>query len=88
MKKIITEEKKYLETFEADDATFKKMTKTDRISFVKACNESLKRKSKQIGLRINEQDLAMLRSDASRQGIPYQTLIGSILHKYTTGQLS
>jgi len=88
MKKITKEEKDYLETFEAADVTFNRMTETDRISFVNACNEALKRKTKQIGLRINEQDLAMLRADASRQGIPYQTLIGSILHKYTTSQLN
>jgi predicted DNA binding CopG/RHH family protein len=46
----------------------------------------LKRKTKQIGLRISEQDLAALRADAERKGIPYQTLINSILHRYVTGE--
>ncbi len=32
-------------------------------------------------------DLAALKAEALAQGVPYQTLIGSLLHKYVTGQL-
>jgi predicted DNA binding CopG/RHH family protein len=34
-----------------------------------------------ITLRISRQDLTRLKAKAMREGMPYQTLIGSILHK-------
>lgn len=45
------------------------------------------RKSKSISLRISAYDLDKLKEKAERIGIPYQTLINSILHKYVTNQL-
>ncbi len=41
----------------------------------------------QISLRLDVSDLIEARSEADRLGIPYQTLIGSIVHRYLTGQL-
>lgn len=40
-----------------------------------------------ISLRINTQDLIEIKTEAERLGIPYQTLMGSILHRYITGEL-
>jgi predicted DNA binding CopG/RHH family protein len=45
------------------------------------------RKTKNINIRINELDLANLRKSAEEEGIPYQTLISSVLHKYLAGRL-
>ena len=45
-------------------------------------------KRKPVNLRILESDLAKLKSQALQQGIPYQTLIGSILHRYLNGDLT
>lgn len=45
------------------------------------------RKSRAISLRLSEQDLEMTKLRASREGVPYQTLISSIIHKYVTDQL-
>ena len=45
------------------------------------------RKTKNINIRINELDLAHLRKNADEEGIPYQTLISSVLHKYLAGRL-
>lgn len=42
---------------------------------------------KAITLRIKENDLEKIKYEAEKEGIPYQTLITSILHKYTTHQL-
>lgn len=39
-------------------------------------------KKKVITLRLNENDLEEIRSIAESEGIPYQTFISSILHKY------
>ncbi len=40
-----------------------------------------------ISLRLDGSDLASLKEEAERMGIPYQTLLSSILHQYITGQL-
>ena len=45
------------------------------------------RKTKNINIRISEQDLENLRRSAEQEGIPYQTLISSVLHKYLSGRL-
>jgi predicted DNA binding CopG/RHH family protein len=45
------------------------------------------RKDKRVNIRISEKDLVGLQKRALQEGLPYQTLISSILHKYVTGQL-
>jgi len=45
------------------------------------------KKNKAISLRIAEYDLEKLKEKAENDGIPYQTLITTVLHKYITNQL-
>ena len=45
------------------------------------------RKDKRVNIRISEKDLVKLQRRALKEGLPYQTLISSILHKFITGQL-
>jgi len=45
------------------------------------------RKSRNINIRISEPTLAELKKLAEREGLPYQTLVSSILHKYVTNRL-
>jgi predicted DNA binding CopG/RHH family protein len=45
------------------------------------------RKDKRINIRIPELDLVLLQQRALDEGLPYQTLISSILHKYVSGRL-
>ena len=45
------------------------------------------KKNKSISLRISNYDLEKLKEKANNEGVPYQTLINSILHKYITNQL-
>ncbi|MCG2712879.1 MAG: antitoxin [Candidatus Omnitrophica bacterium] len=52
------------------------------IKIIKKANEK-----KNISLRVNTQDLNLLRVRAEKEGIPYQTFISSILHKFVTEQL-
>lgn len=44
-------------------------------------------KNRHISIRLSEKDLARIRARASELGIPYQTLIGSILHQYAEGKV-
>ena len=40
-----------------------------------------------ISIRVDGSDLASIKTEADRLGIPYQTFIGSILHRYAKGEL-
>lgn len=45
------------------------------------------RKNKRVNIRISEKDLNALQTRALEEGIPYQTLMSSVLHKYVNGKL-
>jgi predicted DNA binding CopG/RHH family protein len=45
-------------------------------------------KRKPINLRLLEDDLERIKAEAIKEGIPYQTLISSIIHRYVSGNLA
>jgi predicted DNA binding CopG/RHH family protein len=45
------------------------------------------KKDKRVNIRISSKDLEELQGIALEDGIPYQTLMSSILHRYVTGRL-
>ena len=45
------------------------------------------RKDKRVNIRITSRDLEMIQKRAIEEGLPYQTLMASVLHKYVTGRL-
>ncbi len=45
------------------------------------------RKDKRINIRISQKDLESIQRKALEEGIPYQTLISSLIHKYISGKL-
>jgi len=45
------------------------------------------RKDKRINIRISNRDLTAIQSRAAEEGIPYQTFVSSIIHKYISGSL-
>ncbi len=49
--------------------------------------EALFRKDARINIRLSSKDLRGLQKKALAEGIPYQTLVASILHKYVEGRL-
>jgi len=48
---------------------------------------AIMRKKKSITLRININDLGKIKEKAEKDGLPYQTLISSVLHKYADNRL-
>lgn len=44
-------------------------------------------KSRRVNIRITAQDLEGLQARAAEEGLPYQTLMASVLHKYVSGRL-
>mgnify|MGYP006427048921 CR=1 FL=1 len=49
--------------------------------------EAMFRKDARINIRLSSKDLRGLQKRALAEGIPYQTLIASVLHKYLEGRL-
>ena len=44
-------------------------------------------KDTRINIRMVKRDVSAIKTIAMEQGIPYQTLIASVLHKYASGQV-
>ena len=44
-------------------------------------------KTKRVNLRVTERDFNLAHSRAREEGIPYQTLLSSVIHKYLSGRL-
>lgn len=80
------EEREILNAVENGEWQPIKLTSTQRKKYAQAAKATLK-KNKHIHLRISEMDLEGIRTKAAREGIPYQTLITSIIHKYVIGDL-
>ena len=51
-----------------------------------AALNTISQKRKAITIRLLERDLFRLKAEALRDGLPYQTLISSVLHKYIEGK--
>lgn len=54
---------------------------------VKAAQNYLKKDSR-LNIRLSSSDIRSLKSRAAEEGMPYQTLIASVLHKFITGRLT
>lgn len=46
------------------------------------------RKNKRVTIRLDQRDLEKVQEKAVQTGIPYQTIIGALVHNYTTGKIS
>lgn len=59
----------------------------DRIAYFQGVARATSLKDQRMNIRIAKRDLDGLKERAFEEGIPYQTLVSSILHKYVTGRL-
>ncbi len=86
MNKLDTEEREIREAFEKGKLKrSKKAAETQKQHQEYA--EAMFRKDARINIRLSSRDLRGLQKKALAEGIPYQTLIASILHKYLEGRL-
>ncbi len=58
----------------------------EKIAAIKAAVKEKYNKRKAINIKVLESDLEKLKAKALEEGMPYQTLLNSVLHKYLTGQ--
>ncbi len=80
------EEREILEAFESGQLT-PVPNKDEVIARLQSYAQGAQRKDRRVNIRLTANDLAALQSIALEEGIPYQTLMASILHKYVTGRL-
>jgi predicted DNA binding CopG/RHH family protein len=89
MKKTIldAEEKDILESYERGEWRAVKNQKQEIIKLREYAKNTLQ-KDKRINIRMSSKDLDQVQVIAAQEGIPYQTLISSIIHKYVSGYLT
>jgi predicted DNA binding CopG/RHH family protein len=61
-------------------------TKKELAKF-KAAARATATKDRRVNIRLSSNDLREIQARALADGLPYQTLIASVLHKYVTGRL-
>lgn len=84
--RLTAEEKAILDAFEAG-----KLKSIPKAALEKKRLQEIAKaqgiKNRRVSLRMTEWDFNKIQEVALREGLPYQTLLSSIVHKYLTGQL-
>ncbi len=79
-------EKTLLVNYEKKQANWQSLPKEKTAELIQSAAKTLK-KNKRINIRIPEEVVFLIKKKAKEEGLPYQTLIGSVLHKYAYGRL-
>lgn len=84
--KIDPEDSELLSSFENDEWKSVKNLEEEKKYARKIATKSL-RKDVRINIRLSSGDVSNIKQMAAYEGLPYQTLIASVLHKYASGHL-
>jgi predicted DNA binding CopG/RHH family protein len=79
-------EKEILESFEKDEWRSVGGLEEEKKRYQNYAASTF-RKDRRINIRISGKDLDSLQKRALEEGLPYQTLISSLIHKYVSGRL-
>ncbi len=82
--KLDKEEKEILDAYEKSEFASIPNVKKEILKYREYAKYTLQ-KNKRINIRISQRDLNHIQRKAIEEGLPYQTLISSILHKYING---
>ena len=80
------EERGILESYESGEWISVKDQKKE-INKLQQCAKNTLSQNKRISIRMTSKDLDQVQLIAVQEGIPYQTLVSSIIHKYVVGSL-
>lgn len=86
MKYYDNKEKELIESVERGEWESIEGLEEEKKRYARIFKESSK-KSERVTINLTKKDLRDLKVRASIEGLPYQTLMGSVLHKYVTGKL-
>jgi len=78
------DEKELLDSYGNDEWT--SINEVEDRAQYKAIAKNTFKKNKRVNIRISEVDLELLQEKALVEGLPYQTLMSSVLHQYVTGR--
>ena len=84
--KLTKEEEEILDSFERDEWVPVKDLLKRKKELIQYARNTLK-KDKRLNIRISERDLNELQKKAVSEGLPYQTYVSSIIHKFVNGKL-
>ena len=84
--KLTKDEKDLLESVERGEWRRVPNFKREAKRYQESARATL-RKDKRVNIRMTERDLVRFQKKAIEEGLPYQTLISSVLHKYIDGRL-
>jgi predicted DNA binding CopG/RHH family protein len=84
--KLNDEESALIESLENDEWQSIKNLDKEIKEHNKIAKNTMK-KDKRINIRLSSKDLEMIKTTAVELGLPYQTLVSSVLHQYVTGRL-
>lgn len=84
--KLSKQEKEIVESVERGDWRSVRVVKK-QIKRYQDYARATVRKDKRVNIRMSEKDLVHLQKKAMEEGLPYQTLISSVLHRYVNGRL-
>lgn len=85
--KFDEEEQALIDAYENDELELKTPSK-EEIEFIKATAKNTFKKNKSITIRLYEHDYVNIQKKALEMGIPYQTLISGLIHRYVEGDIS
>lgn len=80
------DEKALLEAFDSGVLAYGPPTTSEQSEARLAARNTLKR-DKRMNIRVSSMDMLSLQTKAAKLGMPYQTLVSSVLHQYLTGRL-
>jgi len=80
------EERDLIESIERGEWTSVKNLKAEIKKHRQYARDTL-RKDKRVNIRISARDLEAIQAKAVEDGIPYQTLMASVLHRFVAGRL-
>ncbi len=86
MKKLDREEQRILRAFERGELKSVITSQAALKRYQEYARATLS-KQERVNIRLSSQVLADFRARALEEGLPYQTLMASVLHKYVTGRL-
>lgn len=86
MAKLDREDRELLKSVERGEWKSVRRLDTQRARYQRYAEATFK-KGRRINIRISAQDLEAIQKRAIEEGLPYQTLISSLLHKYASGRL-
>ena len=84
--KFYDEEEKELYKSLQNEEWLSELKETDKQKYEAIAKQTLN-KTMRINLRLSERDLKRIKSRALHEGLPYQSLIARIIHKYLSGNL-